>query len=405
MLEMSFGLLYFLKQPKNRECEERYVYLRITVNGQSRELSTKRVWFCSRWSQSAGKATGTKEDSKNLNAYLDALSAQVYQAKVRLMESGKPFTADDLKNLLLGKNEEKRMLLPIFSEHNLQMEALVGKEFVPATLSRYRTTYNYIKGFIQWKYGMEDIDIQELDYDFVSGFSFWLKTVKNCEHNTVMKYITNLKKIILICIHRGWLKGDPFMHFKTTRKEVVKVALTQEELDRIRNKANMIERLEFVRDIFVFSCYTGLAYVDVSKLRRSQIVTGIDGEQWIMTTRQKTGSPTRLPLLPVALQIVDKYKDHPKCSEDGFVLPMLSNQKMNAYLKEIADVCGVKKNLTCHIARHTFATTVTLSNGVPIETVSKMLGHKSIKQTQHYAKILDTKISSDMLTLRTKLSV
>jgi len=164
-----------------------------------------------------------------------------------------------------------------------------------------------------------------------------------------------------------------------------------------------MDRINQIRDIFLFCCYTGLAYIDVKNLRRSQIVLGIDGEKWIITQRQKTESPTRLPLLPQAMEIIERYSNHPKCEVKGLVLPVLSNQKMNSYLKEIADLCEIDKPLTFHIARHTFAATITLGNGVPIETVSKMLGHKSLKQTQHYAKILDTKISQDMQVLRAKL--
>ena len=220
-----------------------------------------------------------------------------------------------------------------------------------------------------------------------------------------MKYLANFKKIVLECIKKGWISSDPFIGFKTTRKVVVCVALTKAEINSIVTKKLNSERLEYAKDIFIFSCYTGLAYIDVKKLRRSQIVKGVDGEEWIITERQKTDSPTRLPLLPAAVEIMNKYKDHPKCSIDDYVLPVLTNQKMNAYLKEIADTCGIDKNLTFHIARHTFAITITLSNGVPIETVSKMLGHKSLKQTKHYAKILDLKISEDMALLMERLSM
>ncbi|WP_237073792.1 site-specific integrase [Mucilaginibacter mali] len=219
-----------------------------------------------------------------------------------------------------------------------------------------------------------------------------------------MKYISTLKSVLLECIRKKWLKEDPFREFKMGYKEVDIVPLFQDELLAIRNKAFSIDRLNLVRDIFVFSCYTGLAYVDVGNLTRSQIVQGVDDEKWIMTKRQKTETPQRVPLLPQALEIMEKYAEHPKCVNGHAVLPILTNQKMNAYLKEIADLCGITKKLTFHLARHTFATTVTLSNGVPIETVSKMLGHKSLKQTQHYAKIVDLKISEDMAALRQKLS-
>jgi site-specific recombinase XerD len=169
------------------------------------------------------------------------------------------------------------------------------------------------------------------------------------------------------------------------------------------SKTFVSERLGLVRDIFLFSCYTGLAYIDVQKLRRSEIVKGHDGEQWIFTSRQKTDTPSRIPLMPYALSVIEKYKDHPQCELENRLLPILSNQKMNAYLKEIADLCGITKDLTFHIARHTFATTVTLLNGVPIESVSKMLGHTNIKTTQHYARILDLKVREDMGALRKKL--
>jgi integrase len=215
--------------------------------------------------------------------------------------------------------------------------------------------------------------------------------------------VGNLKKIILDCVKKGWLPNDPFANFKLNRKEVDRVALTAEELKRIAKKDFFNERLNNVKDIFLFSCYTGLAYIDVYKLRRSQIVDGLGHSQWIVTKRQKTDSATRLPLLSEALTIMNKYQNHPKCVSKDLVLPVLTNQKMNSYLKEIADLCKIDKTLTFHIARHTFATTVTLTNGVPIETVSKMLDHKSIKQTQHYAKIVDLKISQDMKELQIKL--
>ncbi len=405
MLEKSFGLFYYLKQSKNQKGSVRYIYLRITVDGQSKELSTKRTWDAEHWSQSSGRATGNKEDSKALNGYLDALCAKVYQAKKVLIESDKPITAENLKNVLNGEDGERRMILAIFKEHNAQMKALIGKEFAPATLTRYKTAHDHTESFIKWKYGTDDFDIRDLNYEFVSQFAFWLKSERNCGHNAAVKYIGNLKKIVLDCQKKGWLRSDPFAAFKLNRKEVIRIALTKVELARIAAKKFSVDRLAHVRDIFLFSCYTGLAYIDVYKLRRSDIITGVDDGQWIVTKRQKTDSATRLPLLPAAQEIMDKYKHDPKCASKGLVLPVLTNQKMNSYLKEIADGCDVNKNLTFHIARHTFATTVTLSNGVPIETVSKMLGHKSVKQTQQYAKIVDLKISEDMKLLSTKLQL
>lgn len=403
MLEKSFGLFFFLKKPKNEKGNARYVYLKITVDGKSTDVATKRKWDNRKWNNAKGAPSGTNQESATLAAYLTALTVSIYKARTTLMQEDKVITADALKAVLTGQEEERHTILGAFKLHNEQMKALIGTEFAKSTLTRYKTAHDHTENFIKWKYGKDDLDVKELDYEFVSQFDFWLKTERRCKKNAALKYIGNLKKIVLECIKKGWIKGDPFANFKGKRSEVVRVALTKEELQALTDKVFEIERLNHVRDIFLFSCYTGLAYVDVYRLRRDNIVDGFDGSKWIMTARQKTESPTRLPLLPPALEIMEKYADDERCTAKGLVLPVLSNQKMNSYLKEIADQSGINKNLTFHIARHTFATTVTLSNGVPIETVSKMLGHKSLKHTQHYAKIVDQKISEDMSALKSKL--
>jgi site-specific recombinase XerD len=231
-----------------------------------------------------------------------------------------------------------------------------------------------------------------------------LRSVRKCANNTAVKYIKNFKKIIKICISNGWLDKDPFANYKSKIREVERDYLTQEEVQNIYSKVFVTERLNLVKDIFVFSCFTGLAYIDVKNLTISNISMGIDGGKWIFTHRQKTETASRIPLLPIPEELILKYANHPQCINEGKLLPVLSNQKMNSYLKEIADACGIKKDLTFHIARHTFATSVTLTNGVPLESVSKMLGHKSLRTTQHYAKILDKKVSEDMAILKQKFS-
>jgi site-specific recombinase XerD len=201
----------------------------------------------------------------------------------------------------------------------------------------------------------------------------------------------------------NWIDRNPFSNYKTKIREVERVYLSEEEIENIINKDFKTDRLSLVRDIFLFSCFTGLAYIDVKNLTKSHISLGIDGEKWIFTHRQKTETASKIPILPITQMIIDKYEDHPECCNQNKLLPILSNQKMNAYLKEIAGVCEIEKELTFHIARHTFATTVTLTNGVPIESVSKMLGHKNLRTTQHYAKVLDKKVSEDMMILRNKM--
>lgn len=291
----------------------------------------------------------------------------------------------------------------MFKEHNDKVKALLGKGFKPNTLKGYKTSEKHLKAYLQTGYSLRDIPVMRLDNAFITGFEFYLRTAANCSAVSAAKYIKHLRKIVNECLANGWLKQNPFARYKSRAKAKEREYLNQEELARMVQKVLAIERLTLVRDIFIFCCYTGLSYADVKKLKRTEIVTGIDERQWIFTSREKTETPSRIPLLPAAISIIKKYQDHPGCNNQGLVLPVLSNQKMNAYLlKEIADLSGIHKTLTFHLARHTFATTITLSNGVPIESVSKMLGHTSIKTTQHYAKVLDSKVSEDMKPLIAK---
>jgi site-specific recombinase XerD len=403
MLEKSFSLHFYLKKPKNYLKGSMPIYLRITVDGIPKEISTGRQCDPARWNGNADRCYGTKEDAKSLNAFLDILQTKVYEVRRKLLEKNEIITAERLKNTLKGTDGTVRMLMKIFQQHNDEVKNLVGKDFAPGTLERYKTSYDHTKSFMEWKYGVSDLDIKKLDYEFVSQYEFWLKSVRNCNHNTSIKYISNFRKIVNRCIRNGWLDRDPFVGFKMTKKEVVPEFLTEHEVKIIVKKKFASDRLNEVRDVFIFCCYTGLAFVDVEKLRSSEIGIGIDGSKWIFSNRQKTETLSRIPLLPVAIDILERYKNHHGCVNSGKVLPVLSNQKYNDYLKEIANICGINKKFTTHTARHTFATTITLGNGVPMESVSKMLGHKNIKTTQHYAKVLDKKLSEDMNTLRNKM--
>lgn len=404
MVSKTFGLLFFQRKTKAYVKGTLPIYLRLTINGQRIELSAKRSCEPSKWNSSAGRASGTKEDVRILNAYLDTLQRTVYEAYRLLLESKEEITSQRIKDVLTGVSEKPRMLLEIFLEHNDQMQALIGNGYAKMTYKRYQTTLEHTRAFLKWKYRISDIAISKLNYSFITDFEFYLRSERKCAHNSTMKYLTNFKKIVLLCVKKDWLPKDPFYGFNLATKEIAKPFLTQEELDSVAKKVFATQRLTIVRDIFLFSCYTGLAYVDVHKLKRSEIAYGMDGEKWVFTNRQKTEVSSRIPLLPVCLEILKRYESHPQCVNRDKVLPVWSNQKLNEYLKEIADLCDITKRLTYHVARHTFATTVTLNNGVPIETVAKMLGHKTLRMTQHYAKILDKKVSEDMQQLRKKLA-
>src|SRR5690606_32865826 len=273
------------------------------------------------------------------------------------------------------------------------------------TQKNYFTTQVYIANFILTKFKVTDMYLKQLDYNFILKFETYLRSHTPTDHqkpmgnNTVMKHIERFRKMVTLAYKLEWIERDPFINFQSKFEKVERGFLTDAELSDIEEKDYTMERLQLVKDLFVFACYTGLSYIDVINLTEDDINYGIDGELWLIMKREKTNNALRIPILPKALTLINKYKENPKAMFNGTVFPKMSNQKLNSYLKEIADLCKIRKNLTFHLARHTFATTVTLSNGVPIETVSKLLGHSRISTTQIYAKVIERKVSDDMSTL------
>ncbi|MGV3529143.1 MAG: site-specific integrase [Flavisolibacter sp.] len=396
-------LSFQLKKSKADETGKAPIYARITIGGLRTEFSIKRTVDPDRWISNAGVVKGTTEESKSVNAHLATVRLKLQEHYRLLMEANKAIIPETVKNAYLGITEKGKTILEVFTYHNSQVKELIDKDYSFGTYERYCTALTHTRDFIQWKYNVSDLELKQINFEFITEFEYYLKTVRKCNHNTAIKYITNFKKIIRICLGNGWLERDPFANYKITLREVERECLTEEELNTVATKEFSTQRLEQVRDIFLFCCFTGLAYADVKKLSRDHIILGIDGEKWIKINRTKTDTRSSIPLLPIPASIIEKYASHPKCQADNRLLPVLSNQKMNGYLKEIADVCSITKNITSHLARHTFATTVTLTNGVPLESVSKMLGHKSLRTTQHYAKIIDRKVSEDMQLLKKKL--
>ena len=401
-MNTSVSILFYIKRAKVNNLGVCPIYTRVTINAKRFEFSTNKSINPDKWSSEGSKVKGTSEEARTINSHLDYLKNQILQAEKKLIKKDISVSSENLKNELFGLSETKRMLVPIFQDHNDKIKELVGKEYAPGTLERYTTSLKHTIEFMQWKYNVSDIDITKIDHAFITDYEFWLRSVRNCANNTAVKYLKNFNKIIKLCLANDWLDKNPFANYKSKVKEVERVYLTEDEIQSIIEKDFKTERLSLVRDIFLFSCFTGLAYIDVKNLTKSHISYGIDGEKWISTHRQKTESASKIPILPVTQMIIDKYENHPQCNNEDKLLPILSNQKMNAYLKEIAAICEIEKELTFHIARHTFATTVTLTNGVPIESVSKMLGHKNLRTTQHYAKVLDRKVSEDMKLLKDK---
>jgi site-specific recombinase XerD len=394
------SILFFPKKGRSTSSGSAVLYTRITYKGKRAEFSTSRKIDLQVWNSKSGKARGTSEEARSVNRFLETIRAALYEVHDRLLREDRPISATAIKDIYLGKEEKQYMLLEIFQNHNDQMESLIGKGFTKGTLQRYNACRKHIEEFLVFRGKGKDIPVEDVDHKFITGFDHYLRSEKDCAHNTAQKYIVNFKKIIRIAHANQWIQKDPFFHWKGSWKSSEREFLTDLELQEMAEKDFDIPRLELVRDIFLFCCYTGLAFADVKKLASDDIVMNISGKKWIKTKRQKTKSLSSIPLLELPEAILQKYADHPHVTSGKGVLPVLTNQKSNSYLKEIADVCGIKKNLTTHLARHTFATTVTLSKGVPIESVGKMLGHRSLKTTQIYAKVLDEKVGRDMEILQ-----
>lgn len=306
-------------------------------------------------------------------------------------------------NNFLGIETKTVTLLEAFGDHNDQIEKLIGNGYAKGTWERYETSFRHVQEFLMWKYKVSDINLSELTPSFITNFDFFLRTVRKCANNSTVKYIRNLQKIVNICLDNEWMSKNPFSNYKAKIISTEVRSLTEMELERIKNKIFSSERLRIVKDVFLFCCHTGLAYAEVKKLQIQNIVTR-NGEKIIKIQRTKTKLYAQIPLLPFAEDILKKYSSHINCINTETLLPVISNQKINEYLKEIADLCEIDFDITFHTARHTFATTITLNNGVPIETVSKMLGHSNIRMTQHYAKIQETKICEDMKILKRVLT-
>lgn len=401
-MQTTFSTTFILRSSRTRNGLTP-IYCRVTVDGQRSEFSIKKSVAESQWA--IGKVKGNTEEARSTNSYLKQVEAKIFEHYRELVASKKLVTADALKRAYLGITEDQYSLLGLVEYHNTQMKDTIEW----GTMKNFMTTQRYIEEFLKVKVKTTDIYLQSLSYKFITDFEYFLRSYVPLDHhkkmgnNTVMKHIERLRKMINLAVKNEWLERDPFTKFRARFVRNDREFLSSEELERIENKEFKTPRLDWARDLFVFSCYTGLAYCDLMKLTPHQIGIGIDHEYWIMTARKKTSTSVRVPLLPKALGLIDKYKNHPRAAVTGTVFPHLSNQKVNAYLKEIAEFCNIDKNLTFHLARHTFATTLTLTNGVPIETVSKMLGHTSIKTTQIYAKVIENKVSQDMQSLRSIL--
>lgn len=402
----TFGITFLVKKNKINKDGKVPIYARITVNGKRTEIAIKQNISEINWNENKGLAKGSKKEIIQLNNFLEEFRSGIVASYQELLLQKKLITAELVKNNFIGADNSDFTILKLIELHNKEE----GEILEWGTMKNYYTTQKYIKKFLKLKYGTNDRFLSELNYKFIMDFDFFLRRLKNkqgkiaLQNNGVMKHLERFLKMINLAIKHEWLDKDPFHAYKLKFEKTEREFLTKLELQKIEEKVFLRSSLNIARDIFVFSCYTGLAYIDAYNLVKSHIVTIDDGTLWIKTFRQKTNTSVIIPLLPKAVSILEKYHDHPKCIIEGRVLPVYSNQKLNSYLKEIAIECDINKPLTFHIARHTFATTITLTNGVPIESISKMLGHTKLSTTQIYAKVVESKLGNDMAILKDKLN-
>lgn len=402
----SFRVLFFLKKTRLLKNGEASVCMRITVNGTRVENNIRKSIDPALWSQAKETARGKSRRACDLNTYIEEARIKLYQIFCELEQQNRPVTAHLLQELFFGqeKPEEVRTLLGTMQEHNDQCRALVGTDYALITVRRYESCRRYLAELVRQRYGKEDLPLAEVNGELVRAFAFYLKTEKGCQQNTVIRYMKCLKKITNLARANDWMAKDPFLGIRFHEKEVVREFLTMDELQTIYRKEFPLERLTLVRDVFIFAAFTGLAFIDVQQLAPEHIVRDNNGNLWIRKPRQKTKNMCNIPLLDIPQEILRKYADHPTCRKRGVLLPVPCNQKMNSYLKEIADICMIRKNLTTHCARHSYATSVCLANGVSLENVAKMLGHSNIKMTQHYARVLDSSILRDMMQVERAIS-
>lgn len=397
-MRMIFKVSYYVRSNYENKQGKSPLMIRIYLNREMLTVGSSGLNVDKKlWCNATSRMKGRTQEALCINAQLDEISTS-FQEIFKRYEKDDDLTLEKIKSIYLGKDKIKTTFLEYYDGFLEELQAQVGTVKTKATYYKYLGTKRHFENFLRYKYRRKDLMPKELTHLVISDFEIYLRTVANLKVNSSTKTLKFFKTVVKHAQRTGFIIHDPFMNHHFQTEYVDRGFLTDEEIKCIMEKEFPTARLEAVRDIFIFSCFCGLAYIDVANLTQDNIVT-LNGKRWIMTTRQKTKVLSNILLLDIPAMIIEKYRGRTK---DGKLLPILSNQKMNSYLKEIGDVCGIKKNLTYHLARHTFATMI-LSKGVPIESVSKMLGHTNIRTTQVYARITNKKIEEDMLALAGKL--
>ena len=399
-MRSTFKVLFYVKKGCEKPNGNLPLMCRLTVDGEIKQFSCKMDVPLRLWDVKNNRASGKSVEAQRINHTVDKIRVEVNRRYQELMQTDGYVTAAKLKDAYLGIGVKQETLLKLFEQHNVEFSKKVGHSRAKGTFQRYVTVCKHLHEFIPHTYKRDDIPLKELNLTFINDFEYFLRTEKKCRTNTVWGYMIVLKHIVAIARNDGRLLFNPFAGYINSPESVDRGYLTKSEIQTLMDAPMKNAYHELVRDMFVFSVFTGLAYSDVKNLTTDNLQTFFDGNLWIITRRKKTNTESNIRLLDVPRKIIEKYRG---LARDNKVFPMPSNTTCNKILKEIGRQCGFKTRLSTHVARHTNATTVLLSNGVPIETVSRLLGHTNIKTTQIYAKITSQKISQDMEALSHKL--
>ena len=400
MKKSTFKVLFLIRRNQVDKEGKCAIMIKVTVDGEYERINSTLTIEPELWDASASKAIGRSSKIAEFNKRIEDMRHVLKEHYYDILNRHGYVTAEMVKNAFTGITAKEESLVPLYLQHLEDTKKLIGISKANPTYQKYERMYRRVVEFMKKKYNITDIPLREIKYQFIVDLEFFLRTEYGYSQNTTYKCMKFFKQVINKAIRAGLIFVDPFNGYKISVQRVDRGYLTEDELCKMMQKEFASKRLEQVRDIFIFACFTGLAYIDLANLRVDNIQKMFDGRLWIVTHRQKTDTKVTVPLLPPALKILKKYEGK---YLDGQLMPIITNQKLNCYLKEIADICGIEKNLTFHLARHTFATTMTLGKGVPIESVSKMLGHTNIQTTQIYARITNEKISHDMENLAKNL--
>lgn len=404
----TYKTLFFIRREKqNPDTHKCPIYLRITIDTRT-ELSLNLEVDPTRWENRKQRVKGSTPESKSLNESLTDIEVKLRNTYNEMSRLGESITAKSLKERFLGKAEPQKTVRYLFDFYLQQIRSRTGSEFSNATLKKYQYCYNHLMNFIWKSQNAPDISLTGINYQFIKEFREYLReestftgidgniiVKKANEHNSTLKYLKMFKTVIKEGLNCGWITLDPFASFKDKFKDVEQVFLYTDELKRIIETDIQSERLSPIKDIFLFACFTGFAYTDCKKLKQQDLFTDMKGRKWVTIYRTKSRTPCRVPLLPFAEQIIRKYEQHPICLKDGVLLPIPSNQQYNKYLKEVAELSGISKNLATHAGRRTFAS-VAINHGVPAETIILIIGHKNFKHLHLYARVDEDKIVYDL---------